>query len=94
MNDLLTTYRKGLFYAARKLYKSHKICAAWTQHGNVLVRRTEGDQATEIKTYDDLENFQDRNYYPISTDYNQIDSQSDASNVHGDELSHLSDYTY
>ncbi len=39
INDRLTSYRKGLFYAARQLYKRKKIAAAWTQHGNILVRK-------------------------------------------------------
>ena len=87
VNDLLTTYRKGLFYAARKLYKSHKICAAWTQQGNVLVRKMDGEKAVEVKSYDDLRPFQDENY---SSSY--VHSMSDLTN--DDVISHLSDYSY
>ncbi len=39
VNDHITEYRKELFYEARKLYKAKLVCAAWTQHGNVLIRK-------------------------------------------------------
>ncbi len=87
VNDVLTTYRKGLFYAARKLFKSHKICAAWTQKGNVLVRKADGDQAMEVKCYDDLRQFQEKSY---SSSF--VHSESDMTSE--DVLSHLSDYSY
>ena len=82
VNDLLTTCRKGLFYAARKLYKSHKICAAWTQQGNVLVRKADGEQAMlEVKCHDDLHH-----------------SESDVTNEdvisHLSDYSFLSEYNY
>ena len=91
VNDVLTNYRKGLFYAARKLYKAHKLCAAWTQQGNVLVRKSDGDKATEIKCYDDLIPFRDSHYsYSDSnSESNPMDDPDDK-----DELSHLSDYSY
>ncbi len=92
VNDVLTTYRKGLFYAARKLCKAHKLCAAWTQQGNVLVRKTEGDKATEIKCYDDLIPFRD-SHYSYSDSYSETNPMENLED--NDELSsHLSDYSY
>ncbi len=54
INDQLTNFRKGLFYQARKLLKSHKLYAAWTQNGNVLVRKSEGSSVVQILKYEDL----------------------------------------
>ncbi len=84
VNDLLKTYRKGLFYAARKLFRSDNICAAWTHQGNVLVRKSDGEQAIEIKCNDDLQVFQDKTY-SSSYVYSVSDLTSD------DVNSHLSD---
>ncbi len=92
MNDVLTTYRKGLFYAARKLYKAHKLCAAWTQQGNVLVRKIDGDKTTEIKSYDDLIPFRD-NDCNDSTTCSELETIDDLAG-YTDEMSHLSDYSY
>ncbi len=91
VNDVLTTYRKGLFYAARKLYKGKKLCAAWTQQGNVLVRKTEGDKAMEIKCYDDLVPFRDGNCnYSIT--YSEPDATSSLDD--NDGMSQLSGFSY
>ncbi len=55
INDRITRYRKGLFYEARKLYKNKQVVAAWTQHGNVLIRKSENDRPIEITCYENLQ---------------------------------------
>ncbi len=54
VNDRLTNHRKALFYEARKLYKSRKLYAAWTQKGNVLVRQKEDGPIKQINSFEDL----------------------------------------
>ncbi len=54
INDRITNHRKGLFYSARKLSKSKKMFAAWTQRGNVLIRKSEGGPVVQINNYRDL----------------------------------------
>ena len=74
VNDLLTTYyRKGRFYAA----KSHKICAAWSQQGNV--------------SYDDLLPFQDKSYRS-SYIHSESDMTSDEEISHWSDYSYRSEY--
>ena len=44
LNDSLTIHRQQLLFAARKLVKSKKIYAAWSQQGNILVRKKENSR--------------------------------------------------
>ncbi len=57
VNDRLTRYRKQLFYSARQLFKKKKIAAAWTQKGNVLIRREENDPPKQVFGQKDLKEF-------------------------------------
>ncbi len=54
VNDHLTEYRRNVFYATRQLVKQKKIFAAWTQQGNVLIRKNEGDQPEHIRNHEQL----------------------------------------
>ncbi len=54
VNDHLTEHRRHLLYVARQLYKSNKIKAAWSEGGNVLIRKTEGDNPIQIHDHEDL----------------------------------------
>ncbi len=54
VNDHLTEHRRHLLYAARHLYKSGKISAAWSQGGNVLIRKYEGGNPIQIHDHEDL----------------------------------------
>ncbi len=94
VNDQLTNLRKGLFYQARKLLKSHKIHAAWTQNGNVLVRKLEGDPVIQILKYEDFRALQDKDY---GDNQISVESSVDVSNMtmtNEDMLSQISDYSY
>ncbi len=90
INDQLTELRKGLFYQARKSLKAHKLHAAWTQNGNVLVRKSEGGSVIQILTYEDLRALQDQYYgdKAMSTD------ESNPTLTNEDMLSNFSDYSY
>ncbi len=83
VNDRLTTYRKNLFYAARQLFKQKKVAAAWTQHGNVLVRKTLTDTPKQVYNHKDLEEFH------VNELLQTNDSQDNSSTV-----THTSDYDF
>ncbi len=90
INDQLTNYRKGLFYQARRLLRGHKVYAAWTQNGNVLIRKSEGDTVKQVCNYDDLRDLQDKEHEPslLYPDTNLSDLNHDS------VLSYISDYSY
>ncbi len=46
INDHITDYQKGLFYEAKKLYRANKVIEAWTQNGNVLIRKNSNPMGT------------------------------------------------
>ncbi len=94
INDQLTNLRKGLFYQARKLLKSHKLHAAWTQNGNVLVRKSEGGSVVQILNYEDLRALQDQDYGDklMSTDSSL--NMSNLTLTNEEMLSHISDSSY
>ncbi len=54
VNDKLTEYRRDLLYAARQLVKHKKIMAAWSQQGNILIRKTEEDSVIHVTCHDQL----------------------------------------
>ncbi len=96
INDQLTKHRQSLLFAARKLVKSRKLFAAWSQHGNILVRKTEDSNITEVRNHDDLMNIKMDNNF-------SNDQRSDArtptelSRQSSDRISivsHLSNYEY
>ena len=88
VNDRLTDYRKGLFFATRKLYKAKKLFATWTQKGNVLVRKDEDSAVVQIHSYRDLDVFM-----RASSTASEVDSRL-SSGSFADILSNLSDYYY
>ena len=48
INDDITPLRSKLLSEARKLVKAKKIHAAWSEHGYVMVKRTEGDRPRTV----------------------------------------------
>ena len=86
VNDRITNHRKSLFYSARKLCKAKKVFAAWTQKGNVLIRKSENGAVIEIKNYKNLRN--------IDPDSDPRLSKTSVSTPNEDMMSHLSDYDY
>ncbi len=54
INDDLTLHRSKLFHDARKLVKQRKLHSAWTQHGNVMVRKQEEDNPLAVYDHEGL----------------------------------------
>ncbi len=92
INDHLTHYRKGLLYSARQLCKAKKVTAAWSQQGNVLIRKSENEAIKQIKSYEDLEEFNNGAYKYSRSDEETVDSACTVSDE--EVISHLSDYSY
>ncbi len=75
VNDHLTQRRQHLLYVARKLYKAKKVHASWSQAGNILIRKMEDGPVTQIKSHDDLAEFQ------MEDDNRHCDSDLDPSDT-------------
>ena len=58
VNDHLTQNWQHLLYVARKLYKAKKIQAAWSQGGNILIRKIENGPVIQIHSHEDLAGLQ------------------------------------
>ncbi len=95
INDRLTKYRQNLLFASRKLVKSKKLFAAWSQHGNVLIRKTENSRIIAVQSHDDLMNIKYKD--DSSTEQRSNQTLSELARPSRDTLSiisHLSDYDY
>ena len=90
MNDSLTQHRQQLLYAARRLVKARKLYAAWSQDGNILVRKQETSKIIQVYDNEDL--------MVIKMDETQSSDQDqdtkDKSGEISSQVSHLSDYSY
>ncbi len=48
INEDLTLHRSKLFYDARRLAKQKRLHSAWTQNGNIMVRKEEQDKLVAV----------------------------------------------
>ncbi|KAJ8708989.1 hypothetical protein PYW07_008815 [Mythimna separata] len=53
--ECLTTKAKKVFYQAREFAKLYKYAYCWSAHGNIYIRRKEGETASKIVDEHDLE---------------------------------------
>ncbi len=83
-NDALTQHRQQLLYAARQLVKSKKLYVAWSQDGNILVRKGENTKIVQVHDYDDLR--------IIKAESEETESEENRDET-ASELTHLSGYT-
>ncbi len=83
INDRLTEHRQNVLYAARKLVKSHRIFAAWSQGGNILVRKTESSSIIQVDDHESLRKIVD----------DQLSTSTDKE-IMSETLTHLSDYSF
>ncbi len=90
INDHLTDFRKGLFYRARQLAKHKKIYMAWTQKGNVLIRKEENGKVIQVTSYSDMNSLIEDTEHLL----NEYNSSEVSSYNQGDMMSHISDYEY
>ena len=88
INDQLTKYRQNLLFASRKLVKSKRLFAAWSQHGSVLIRKTENSKIIAVQKHEDLMEIKHKD------DDSSIEQGSDPSRDSLSVVTHLSDYEY
>ncbi len=85
LNDCLTHHRQQLLYSARQLVKGKKLYAAWSQHGNILVRKSEDSKIIQVLDNSDL--------MLVKTD--EIDAEPGGqSEDSASQMTHLSSYDY
>ncbi len=89
LNDHLTKHRQNLLYAARQLVKSKKLFAAWSQGGNILVRKKESSKITQVSDHPDLIKIKEEDDYGRAP--RSLNSKSDDTST---VLSHLSNYDF
>ncbi len=56
INDCLTKHRQSVLYTCRRQVPAKHIYAAWSQGGNILIRREEHGNITQIHNHEDLRN--------------------------------------
>ena len=76
LNDRLTEYRRDLLYAARQLVKRKRILAAWSQQGNILIRKTEQDSVIQVTNHEQLRELMehDQDEQPMEEEDTDYDS--------------------
>ncbi len=84
LNDRLTKHRQNLLFAARKLVKGRKLFAAWSQGGNILVRKTDSSKILQARDHTDLMEIK------LHAEHIMKKPSEDESTL----ISHLSDYDY
>ncbi len=88
INDCLTKHRQQLLYTARQLVKRKKLFAAWSQHGNILVRKEEDSKVIHIKDNGDLMVLKE-----VEDEHDEVHQISHS--IESDSVvSHLSDYDF
>ncbi len=83
INDCLTKHRQSLLYTCRKQVRAKKLFAAWSQGGNILIRREEKGKIVQVLEHQDLTG-------SLTEDNAQSRSLNDASSTY----THLSNYSF
>ncbi len=89
LNDALTQHRQHLLYAARQLVKQKRLFAAWSQAGNILVRKTEESTIIQVHDHSDLMMIKNDETDPVQDEDSSRQPEETSS-----ELTHLSGYSY
>ncbi len=89
LNDSLTQHRQELLYAARQLVKQKRLYAAWSQAGNILVRKAEDSNITQVHNHDDLMILKSSETESVRDEDSSRQPEETSS-----ELTHLSGYSY
>ncbi len=89
VNDSLTQHRQELLYAARQLVKQKRLFAAWSQAGNILVRKTEDSSILQVRDHSDLTILKTG-----ETEHVEDEDSSRQPEETSSEMTHLSGYSY
>ncbi len=96
INDRLTKHRQNVLFAARKLVKNKSLFAAWSQQGNVLIRKTKDSDIIMVQDHDQLMNIK-LDEDPIELQRSGNRTLNESPKLSRDRLSivsHLSNYSY
>ena len=85
----LTQHRQELLYAARQLVKQKSLFAAWSQAGNILVRKTEDSSILQVRDHSDLTILKTG-----ETEHVEDEDSSRQPEETSSEMTHLSGYSY
>ena len=82
INEDLTQPRSKLFFTARRMKKSEKIIATWTQDGNIFIKVKDSSEPVLIKTHVELRNevfpgSDNQSYCSESSNLEDTDLESD-----------------
>ncbi len=89
VNDALTQHRQELLYAARQLVKQKHLYAAWSQSGNILVRKSEDSNIIQVRDHSDLTMLKSGEMEHVEDEDSSRQPEETSS-----ELTHLSGYSY
>ena len=92
INDHLTKHRQSVLYSCRQQVRRKKLFAAWSQGGNILVRREENGTIIQVFDHEDLRELC-MNILPSEQEF----ADGNGTNISRDESSiksHLSNYSY
>ena len=84
LNDRLTKHQQNVLFAARKLVRGKRLFAAWSQGGNILIRKTESSKICQVQDHGDLMEIK------FDDQHSTLEPSEDRSIV----ISHLSDYDF
>ncbi len=92
LNDSLTLHRQQLLFAARKLVKTKRLYAAWSQQGNILVKKQENSKIIQVHDHNDIVKVK------LSDEVQEVEEHKSSgmpgSTSVDSDVTHLSDYDY
>ena len=93
INDCLTKHRQSVLYSCRKQVQAKKLFAAWSQGGNILIRKEENGKILQILDHDDL---RDLDSVPSvgAIDPGRITPGNSATSGGSSTVTHLSNYSF
>ena len=87
INDRLTKHRQSVLYTCRRQVRAKKLFAAWSQGGNVLIRKEEHGNIQQIYDHHDVREILEQ----TNTENNTL---SERSNEGSSIVTHLSNYSF
>ena len=85
INDRLTKHRQSVLYTCRQQVRAKKLYAAWSQGGNILIRKEEHGNIKQIHDHEDVRE--------VLEQYS-AEGRSRSSNCGSSTITHLSNYSF
>ncbi len=94
INDCLTKHRQNVLYLCRKQVRAKKLFAAWSQGGNVLIRRKEDGEVIQVFDHGDLREMSADVETKGSLVENSAENMSMLTSDESSIVTHLSNYSF